>query len=63
MNKLIWKIRGVNEKFSDEQLVLMIKQGSISGEDFIATSDMKEWIKVKNSIYQYYLKENKNETI
>lgn len=57
MKNQIWKIRGVNEKYSDEELVEMIKQGSLSGEDYITTSDMKEWIQVKESIYQYYMKE------
>lgn len=63
MKQLIWKIRGVKEKYSDEDLVMMIKQGSLSGKDYIATNDMKEWIQVKESIYQYYLKEDTNETL
>lgn len=63
MKQQIWKIRGVAEKFSDEELVEMIKQGSLSANDYITTSDMKEWVAVKESIYQYYLKENMHETL
>lgn len=63
MKQQIWKIRGVKERFSDEELVEMIKQGSLSGENYIVTNDMKEWVQVKESIYQFYLKENKNETL
>ena len=63
MKQQIWKIRGVKERFSDEELVEMIKQGSLSGEDYIATNDMKAWIEVKESIYQFYLKEKTNETL
>lgn len=63
MKQQIWKIRGVAEKFSDEELVEMIKQGSLSVNDYITTSDMKEWVAVKESIYQYYLKENMHETL
>lgn len=63
MKQQIWKIRGVKEKFSDEDLVEMIKQGSLSANDYIATNDMKVWIEVKESIYQFYLKENQRETL
>ena len=63
MKQQIWKIRGVKERFSDEELVEMIKQGSLSGENYIVTNDMKEWVQVKESIYQFYLKENAHETL
>ncbi|MDO5440777.1 MAG: DUF4339 domain-containing protein [Erysipelotrichaceae bacterium] len=63
MKQQIWKIRGIKEKYSDEELVEMIKQGSLSGNTYIATGDMKEWIQIKDSIYQFYLKEKTNETL
>ena len=62
MNK-IWRIRGVQEKFSDEELVMLIKQGSLNGDNYITTSEMKTWIKIQDSIYQYYLKEKTDETL
>lgn len=57
MQAKIWKIRRTNEKLSDEELIEKIKDGSIKGDDYIATNDIKVWIQVKESIYQYYLKE------
>lgn len=63
MTTLIWKVRGRNDKYSDEELVEMIQQGSLKGTDYIATNEMKVWIQIKESIYQYYLKENINETL
>lgn len=63
MKQKIWRIRGIKKRFTDEELVKMIKQGSLSGKSFIATNDMKEWILIKDSIYQFYLKENMNEAI
>lgn len=62
MNK-IWKIRGVQERFTDEELIYLIQKGSLNGNNYIATQDMKQWIKIEDSIYQYYLKEKTNETI
>lgn len=62
MNK-IWKIRGFEGKFSDEELIKMIKEGRLLASDYISTKDMKNWIKIEDSIYQFYLRREKHETI
>ena len=63
MSQKIWKVRGVKEKFSDEELIQLIKLGKIVPEDYVATSDMKVWVQIKDSIYQYYVGGRSNETI
>lgn len=55
MNK-IWKIRGKEGKFTDEELIKMIKEGQLSHDDYISTDDMKTYMKVEDTIYEYYLK-------
>ncbi len=62
MNK-IWHIKDKSEKYSDEELIEMIKQNIINKDDYIKTDDMKDYIKVIESIYQFYLKGEADETI
>ena len=62
MNK-IWRIKDKNEKYSDEELITMIKNGNIKKDDYIKTDDMKDYIKVEESIYQFYLEGEGNEVI
>lgn len=57
LNNKIWKISGIETKYSDEEIVEMIQDGRIKPDDRIATKDMKKWIKVKDSIYQFYIKQ------
>ena len=57
LNNKIWKISGIETKYSDEEIVEMIQDGRIKPDDRIATKDMKKWIKVKASIYQFYIKQ------
>jgi len=59
----VWKIRGTSLVLSDEELISLIKLGKISKDALLATSDMKVWIALKDSIYQFYLEEKQNETI
>lgn len=59
MMEQIWIIKGRNKKFSDNELVMMIKQGLLNGKDEIATMELKKWIKIEDSIYQFYLKGDK----
>ena len=55
MNK-IWKIRGKEGKFTDEELIRMIKEGELSYDDYITTNEMKTWLRIRDTIYQFYLK-------
>ena len=62
MSSKIWKIRGKEEKVSDEDLIFMISHNELSEDDYISTNDMKKWMKIKDTIYQFYLG-GKNETL
>lgn len=55
LNK-IWKIKGYEGSFTDEEIIYLIKEGKLSGEDCLSSKDIKEYIMIKDSIYQYYLK-------
>lgn len=56
MNNKIWLIRKIEGKFSDEELIEMIKNGRLSKDDYICTKEMRTWMKIEDSIYQFYLK-------
>jgi len=53
----IWKIKGFEGSFTDEEIVKLIKSGEIKPDYSLTSREMKKWVKVKQSIYQYYLKE------
>lgn len=59
----VWKVRGLDIALSDEELIGLIKQGKIDKDAFVSSKDMKVWVKLEDSIYQYYFKEDNNETI
>lgn len=64
MNNKVWKIKGYEGSFTDNQIVALIKSGKLSGNDSLCSKDIKGYIKIKDSIYEYYLKKGKkNETI
>ena len=64
MANKIWKIKGYEGTFTDDQIVSLIKSNKLNGENSITTRDIKTYIKIKDSIYQYYLKrESEYETI
>ena len=59
----IWKIKGFEGTFTDEEIISLIKRGEIKPDYALSTREMKKWVKVKDSIYQYYLEDKTNETI
>ena len=59
----IWKIQGFDGVFTDEEIIGLIKRGEIKPDYALSTREMKKWVKVKDSIYQYYLEDINNETI
>lgn len=58
----IWRVKGFEGTFSDEELIELIRSGELKGDYAITTREMKRWVRLKDSIYQYYL-EAKDETI
>ena len=59
----IWKIKGYEGTFTDEELIGMISNGQVKKDFAITTKEMKKWVKVGNSIYQFYLKEDGHEDL
>ena len=55
----IWRIKGFEGKFSDDEIIELIQRGEIKSDYCLSTKDMKKWIKLSDSIYQFYLKEAK----
>lgn len=51
----IWKIKGYEGTFSDEQIISLIKAGKLKANDALSSKDIKGYIKIKDSIYEYYL--------
>lgn len=60
MNKIfdstkIWHIQNDSKSYTDEELIEMIKNQKLDGETRITNRDLRKWIKIKNTIYQFYL--------
>ena len=60
--KKTWKVKN-KDNYSDEELIEAIKNGSVKGEDFIISDTLKDYIKVSDSIYQFYLEGKVDEAI
>ncbi len=63
MKNKIWRIKGYEGTFTDEELISLISSGQVKGDFQITTREMKIWTKISDSIYQYYLKEDIDENI
>ena len=59
----IWRIKGFEGSFTDEELVELIKSGEVKPDYSLTSRDLKKWIKVKDSIYQFYLEEHDYENL
>ena len=63
MNKILWTIKGKEEKVSDEELIEMIKSGKLTKNDLIKNRDLKKFVSIADSIYRFYLKGESNENL
>ena len=63
MNKILWTIKGREEKVSDEELIEMIKSGKLTKDDLIKNRDLKKFVSIADSIYTFYLKGESNENL
>ena len=59
----VWKIRGFEGAFTDDELIELIWSGEVKPDYELTTREMKEWIRLKDSIYRYYLEDADDETI
>ncbi|MBQ2656959.1 MAG: hypothetical protein IJF87_00120 [Erysipelotrichaceae bacterium] len=55
----IWKIKGFEGTFTDEDLITLIREGQVKDDYLLKSKDMKKYIALKDSIYQYYMEDKK----
>ena len=55
----IWKIKGFEGTFTDEDLITLIREGQVKADYLLKSKDMKKWVALKESIYQYYMEDKK----
>ena len=41
--------------YTDSELVSLIREGILSGSDYIWMTGLTGWLKISNSIYSFYL--------
>ena len=61
MDKIWYYTRGDGQKYgpyTDEDLIKLIRQGILEDEDYIWTTDLDEWVQIKDTIYSIYLEED-----
>ena len=61
MDKIWYYTRGDGQKYgpyTDEGLIKLIRQGILEDEDYIWTTDLDEWVQIKDTIYSIYLEED-----
>lgn len=64
INFKVWKIKGYEGSFTDEQIINLICNGKLTGEDMLTTKELKTYIKIKDSIYEAYInKGDQNEAL
>ena len=61
MDKIWYYTRGDGQRYgpyTDEDLIKLIRQGILEGEDYIWTTDLDKWVQIKDTIYSIYLEED-----
>ena len=61
MDKIWYYTRGDGQKYgpyTDEDLIKLIRQGILEDEEYIWTTDLDEWVQIKDTIYSIYLEED-----
>ncbi len=59
----IWRVKGFEGTFTDEELIELIWSGELKPDYEITTKEMKKWVQLKDSIYQYYMEGREDETV
>ena len=59
----VWRVKGREETYTDPELTDMISKGELKAEDEVTCKELKDWIRIKESVYSFYLKEDKHETV
>lgn len=61
MDKVWYYMKSDRSKYgpyTDRELAALISNGILDPEDYIWMPDLSGWIKLKNTIYSFYLTEN-----
>ncbi len=53
----IWRIQNDNNSYTDEELVELIKNGTLKKDTRITNRELKKWLCIKDTIYNIYLNE------
>ena len=59
----IWRVKGFDGTFSDEELIELISSGVLKGDHAITCKEMKRWVRLKDSIYQFYMEDKDHEAL
>ncbi len=66
MDKIWYYTRGDGQKYgpyTDEDLIKLIRQGILEGEDYIWTTDLDSWEMIQDTIYCIYLEEETEQNL
>ena len=59
----VWRIKGFEGTFTDDELIELIWSGELKPNYAITTREMKKWVKLKDSIYQFYMEGREDEAV
>ena len=59
----VWRIKGFEGQFTDDEVIDLIRKKQIRKDFYLTSRDIKQWIKLEDSIYQFYLEDENDETI
>ncbi len=53
----IWRIQNDNNSYTDDELIELIKNGTLKKDTRITNRELKKWLCIKDTIYNIYLNE------
>lgn len=53
----IWRIQNDNNSYTDDELIELIKNGTLKKDTRITNRELKKWLCIKDTIYNIYLSE------
>lgn len=53
----IWRIQNDNNSYTDDELIELIKNGTLKKDTRITNRELKKWLCIKDTIYDIYLNE------
>ena len=53
----IWRIQNDNNSYTDDELIELIRNGTLKKDTRITNRELKKWLCIKDTIYNIYLNE------